>query len=448
MREPLCEIQVADSRFLGFCFDKTTVKSQQDIEKLKQSLKTQYPDAAHIPLVWRLNGNEKELKGWDEDGEPPESVGPGIMEELALAPPEVAVVGVVRFFGTQLLGVTCGRLPQCYRSIARLSLHRYLNPQKPMEWENLQQPDHNVYGLAAGDTELILNVVEDPANAVFTKVQKELDFDGFRGASGEVLPRLQNLQADLSDHLIPVYRYPGNYRGDQWKTFPWSPTSLKIKKSVEDALLPLVTQTMNHCVTNLYRDGTDFIAHHSDKDLDLNRDGVIVSVSLGDERIMELKRRSEPKDVIRIRLPHRSMLVLGPRTNKEFSHSIIPKSEGEDSSSSRISLTLRDVKTFKDMKTGRLFGQGVAEDKQPLQQIRTRYLVENTVAFAGFCAISASMVSLSSKQQPINTSILLGGLFAAGTLSYRLLTNTRYQREEERAARDFFSRTSVTGTKY
>jgi hypothetical protein len=393
MYEPLCEIQVADSRFLGFCFDKN-IKSQEDIEKLQQSLKIQYPDAAHIPLVWRLDDND-DSKGWDEDGEPPESVGPGVMEELKSR--KGVAVGVVRYFGTQLLGVTCGRLPQCYRSIARLAFHRHFHNQDPMEWEMLEvNANHNVYGLAAGDTELILNVVEeDPADAdaLFDQVRRELNFDGFHGAKGEVLPRLQNLQADLSDNLVPIYRYPGNYSGDQWETFPWSDsqTSLKIKQSVETALQPLVTQTMNHCVTNLYRDGNDFIAHHSDKDLDLNREGVIVSVSLGDERIMEFKRRSEPKDVIRIRLPHRSMLVLGPKTNKQFSHSILPKKEGK-TRKPRISLTLRDVKTFKDMKTGRLLGQGVADDKQSLHQIRTRYLMENTVVFGGFCALSAWMV--------------------------------------------------------
>ncbi|OEU11549.1 hypothetical protein FRACYDRAFT_162731, partial [Fragilariopsis cylindrus CCMP1102] len=95
---------------------------------------------------------------------------------------------------------------------------------------------------------------------------------------------------------------------------------------------------MNHCVTNYYRDGTDFIGHHSDKDLDLNRDGAIVSVSLGDERIFELKRRKDPKDITRIVLPPRSMLVLGPITNKEFSHSIL---QNVDSNKTRISLTMR-----------------------------------------------------------------------------------------------------------
>jgi len=74
------------------------------------------------------------------------------------------------------------------------------------------------------------------------------------------------------------------------------------------------------------------------------------------------------------------------------------------------------------------------------------YMVENTAFFGGFCALSAWMVS--SKQRSTNGSLLLAGIFATGTLAYRFFTNTWYKRREEQAARDFFSRTSVTGTKY
>ena len=88
---------------------------------------------------------------------------------------------------------------------------------------------------------------------------------------------------------IPIYRYPGNYSGTEWPTHSWSDTSLSIKQAVKESLQPLYIQSMNHCVsTNLYRSGSDRIDHHSDKDLDLNRQGAIVSISLGCTRIMEL----------------------------------------------------------------------------------------------------------------------------------------------------------------
>lgn len=439
MGKMLAEMEVADSRFLGFCLGN--VSSEEDILEFQQSLKTRYPDAAHIPVVWIL---DKDVASWDEDGEPPNSVGPGIVEEIQAQGCSGMAVAVVRYFEEKLLGVTCGRLPQCYKSIAKLTLHRYLNgPKTPMEVE-IVNADKSIYGLAAGDCELILDVVTDPKQQVLNAVKDELNFEGFRGAYGEMLPRLQNLQADLSENTIPVYRYPGNYRGDQWETFEWSPESRKIKEAVEESLAPLVLQTMNHCVTNYYRDGEDFIDHHSDKDLDLNQQGVIVSVSLGDERVMELRRRADPRDVTRITLPHGSILVLGPKTNKQFTHSILRK---KGSTEPRISLTLREVKTYMDLKTGRLFGQGVSTDS--LSDIRRVNLVENCLFFAGFSAVSAIMVSKQKVAMTTNVAcLLLAGLFTTGSFSFRYLADNARKRREERAARDFFSRSSSSGTKY
>lgn len=306
----------------------------------------------------------------------------------------------------------------------------------------------NVYGMAAGDCELILNVVEDPpdGSSLLDTVLAELDFGGFRGAAGEVLPRLQNLQANRSENIIPVYRYPGNYNGQEWETYQWAPTSLQIKLAVEKALQPLVQQTMNHCVTNYYRDGNDHIAHHSDKDLDLNREGVIVSVSLGDKRVLELRRRQEPQDVTRIVLPHGSMLVLGPKTNQLFSHSILPKKE---STQPRVSLTLRDVQTFLDLTTGRLFGQGV--EAKSLSEIRQWYMIENVTWLGGLGALSAWLVGTSSNRKShssILSTTLLTSALAVSFFSVRYWSNQRYQKREEQAARNFFSKTSMSGTKY
>ena len=429
--EPIAELLIADSRFLGFCFQ---VASKKEALQHQAVLKAKYPDAAHVPVIFP--------DGFEDDGEPTGSVGARI---LPLMPMGLAVV-VVRYFKSKLLGVSCGRLPFCYQSIGRLTLHRYQYRDQPHICE-VPYPLHNVYGLAAGDCELILNVFDDPYGNTIDQVIEELDFGGFRGAQGEVLPRLQNLQADLSDNIIPVYRYPGNYNGQEWVTFSWAPTSWKIKQAVEKALAPLVLQKMNHCVANYYRDGKDFIAHHSDKTLDLNQDGVIVSVSLGDERVLELRRRQAPHDITRITLPHKSMLVLGPHTNKLFSHSILAK---EGSVKPRISLTLRDVKTFLDRSTGRLFGQGVTP--KSVSEVRTRYHRERIGWWASFGVLSAWwLVAYRRKNKeapPLLQSIATLGLFQAGIFSLRSWNDMRYFKQEEKAARDFFSKSSMTGTKY
>lgn len=195
----------------------------------------------------------------------------------------------------------------------------------------------------------------------------------------------------------------------------------------------------------------DRIDHHSDKDLDLNEEGVIVSVSLGDERTLELRRRRDPRDVTRVRLPHGSMLILGPRTNGSFTHAILTK---EGATRPRVSLTLRDVKTFKDGRTGWLFGKGVSV--KSLREVRRWRMWEHGVCFAAFGILSSvgsdGIRRRRYRQQLAGNeglnSLFFVGAFAAGVLGVRFMVNVARRRKEEREARDFFSRRSSSGTKY
>lgn len=317
--------------------------------------------------------------------------------------------------------------------------------------------------MGAGDCELILNIVGDieindklgtsqvTPNSWVSRIVEELEFGGFRGHQTEILPRLQNLQADISQGSIPAYRYPGNYRGDEWATYQWSPLSLKVKQAVEKNLLPLVDQKMNHCVTNFYRDGMDFIDHHSDKDLDLDKNGVIVSVSLGDERILELKRRSEPKDTVRMVLPHGSMLVLGPNTNKLFTHSIL---RNKDSQSPRVSLTLRRVITFLDVETGRLFGEGVSTSS--LKNARELNRKNDLYFIVGMGTIVSSIIFRlgregfreTPREKKAMLSLSTSAISYVAYIFYKKISLMQCKRKDENDARSFFSKTSVNGTKY
>ena len=469
-------IEIADSTFVGFV---KSIEGVNEAEEFQKALKEQYPSAAHIPLSWVLKtiDNQKGSieSGYDEDGEPLESAGPFMVQELKKqlirSPPRVdsnlcgLALVVVRFFGSKLLGLTCGRLSQCYESISKISLHRFSNgvQQIPMHLEfGIDKAlEKSLYGLGAGDCELILNILppdlggqkikceEDPS-LLAEQVVNELNFTGFRGSKGETLPRKQNLQANLSSGVIPIYRYPGNYSGDEWRTYEWSPISLRVKDAVEKALLPLVSQNMNHCVCNYYREGSDFIDHHSDKDLDLDKSGVIVSVSLGDERVLELKRRTDPRDITRVVLPHGSMLVLGPNTNKQFTHSILKK---EGSKRVRVSLTFRHVTTYMDLRTGHLFGQGVSASS--LKEVRRAVFEENATFCVGFGTLTAllsyskSVKKIVSRKLDKNELIgVIGGLFVLTFVTFRSSQQRLKRQEEVKQARAFFSSTSVNGTKY
>jgi putative IMPACT (imprinted ancient) family translation regulator len=485
-------LKIADSEFIGFV---KPISCKDDAISYFNSLKKEYPSAAHIPFGWIVT-SENELEndaGFEEDGEPPGSVGPVLFQELRNFTSKIVheeeqqggarsyVLIVVRHFGHRLLGVTCGRLKQCYQSIAVLTLHRHFNNDAALHQDFTKEPlTSSKYGLGAGDCEIIHNIIQDVDQDADTgadadtdnagenpnkadpnininiwahRIMTELEFGGFRGHQKEELPRLQNLQADISSGLVPVYRYPGNYRGDEWETYQWCPLSFKIKHAVEKNLRPLVEQEMNHCVTNYYRNGNDFIDHHSDKILDLDKEGVIISVSLGDERILELKRRAAPHDTTQIVLPHGSMLVLGPYTNQLFTHSILRK---KGSTQPRISLTFRRVLTFLDANTGRLFGEGVSTSS--LSEIRkcTRADDVSFLVGVGAVAVASAFFHVSNKstctrnRQNLNikAGAITTGLLGLSYLSFKRARLIFCKRREENEARAFFSRASVHGTKY
>ncbi len=529
MHEPLSELKVADSTFLAF------VCCSADVDKYLDELKTQHPNAAHIPYASSslVNGGDR----CDDGGEPEAAhIGDSLLNELKsykkqlrrqrtmkisgshtantlidiMGEDEVMSCGgtpvanaviIVRYFGTRLLGVTCGRLQHLYVRAARLALHRQMHGlTKPfVETYRFDRNDNwkNIYGLGAGDTELILDVVRNDnddennsSESIVQKLMNELKWEGMVGSKNEMLPRLQNLQADLpvvgedaAEFLIPIYRYPGNYSGTEWPTHPWSPTTHAIKDCVEKALQPLYDQKMNHCVSNLYRDGADRIDHHSDKDLDLNRNGVIVSVSLGCTRVMELRDRKSPGDVARIELPEGSMFVLGPYTNARFTHAVLPEYEVDFLEQSkmkepkwedggRISLTLRDVRTFLDVKTQRLFGQGISSscDSPQLteQVLHEAALVvreedaadrNRAAAVAAAIGVGAGFASYDPKAKTskegsgditeLICSVAITTISATASYCYlRHLKDTIRQHRNEMEARDFFSQKSASGNKY
>jgi len=483
-------------------------------------------------------------------------------------PPVATAIIVVRYFEERLLGVTCGRLRSVYERTARLALHRHLNGRDvPFverytfsgadddEGDDDNNWKKNLYGLGAGDTELILNVVplddkemndaegkqtasQLKSSIIVKNLLSELQFEGMVGSKNELLPRLQNLQADLpiiennnsnsnqqspkDGIILPLYRYPGNYSGTEWPTHPWSPTSLSIKRSVEQALQPLYIQHMNHCVANLYRDGSDRIDHHSDKDLDLNREGVIVSVSLGCARVMEVRDRNFPHDFARVELPPNSMFVLGPYTNARFTHAVLPRKCSDDiqkkrvsfgkkggekeeeggrepsddltrcsiEGGGRISLTFRDVRTFLDVKTQRLFGQGVSSSSvmthnidvndngiiteeslaKAVHYIRDQDKNDRGSAMVIAMGIGATAGYVSSKssdgsnnagfgevgETAKSTDVMallrsISTMVISASASYWYLQRARSrmrQQRDEKEARVFFSKKSASGNKY
>ena len=91
---------------------------------------------------------------------------------------------------------------------------------------------------------------------------------------------------------------------------------------------------------NLYRDGRDGMGWHADDEVELGRDPVIASVSLGAPRRFCLRHRKRSNLKLDVPLPHGSLLCMSGPTQHHWVHAL-PKTRavvGE-----RINLTFRLV---------------------------------------------------------------------------------------------------------
>jgi alkylated DNA repair dioxygenase AlkB len=130
-------------------------------------------------------------------------------------------------------------------------------------------------------------------------------------------------------------RYSYTYSGRTKQALLWNEELLALK-----ALVEKLTQTkFNSCLLNLYHDGNEGMAWHSDDEKSLGHNTTIVSLSLGAERKFSLKHKRESHPVV-VTLEHGSLLVMKDATQSHWLHSV-PKSKRI--SIPRISLTFRTI---------------------------------------------------------------------------------------------------------
>lgn len=116
----------------------------------------------------------------------------------------------------------------------------------------------------------------------------------------------------------------------------WTRELLAIKARVEQ----VSAKAYNSVLLNLYRDGQDSVAWHSDDEAELGRNPTIASVSFGAERTFQMKHRRIPGARLSIPLGHGSCLIMQAETQHHWLHQI-PKSKKVRSA--RINLTFRQI---------------------------------------------------------------------------------------------------------
>ena len=127
------------------------------------------------------------------------------------------------------------------------------------------------------------------------------------------------------------------YSGITMKPRPWIEPLLFIKKKIE----PIAQVFFNSVLVNLYRDGKDSNAWHSDDEPELGENPIIGSVSFGETRDFLLKPKGKNQKIQhRIPLNHGSFLLMTGETQKYWLHQI---SKTKKQVAPRINLTFRII---------------------------------------------------------------------------------------------------------
>ena len=121
------------------------------------------------------------------------------------------------------------------------------------------------------------------------------------------------------------------------KALPWTKQLLDLKKSVEER----TGEKFNSCLLNLYHDGNEGMAYHSDGEKDLKKNGAIASLSFGAERKFSFKhKRTQQK--VELVLENGSLLVMKDQTQTFWLHRLPPTKK---ILRPRINLTFRTIET-------------------------------------------------------------------------------------------------------
>lgn len=128
------------------------------------------------------------------------------------------------------------------------------------------------------------------------------------------------------------------YSGHRLPLHPWLPALAQLRERLQREL----NVDTNSVLVNLYRDGQDSVAWHSDDEPELGRNPIIAAVSLGAERRFSLRhRRNKSLEPLHLQLPSGSLLLMSGTTQHHWHH-CLPKSTRVKAP--RISLTFRQTR--------------------------------------------------------------------------------------------------------
>ena len=146
----------------------------------------------------------------------------------------------------------------------------------------------------------------------------------------------------IAGKIIPVPRLQ-NWFGDPATSYTYSGICLQAVSFpdwMEQLRLSVEGQTgqpFNRALVNYYRHGRDSVDWHADDEKALGPAPVIASVSLGAERVFQL-RHNLSREKLSISLPHGSLLLMGAGIQQHWQHRLAKVGDLEEP---RVNFTFR-----------------------------------------------------------------------------------------------------------
>jgi alkylated DNA repair dioxygenase AlkB len=129
--------------------------------------------------------------------------------------------------------------------------------------------------------------------------------------------------------------YSYTYSNTTKQALTWTNELLQLKTLAEK----LSGAAFNSCLLNLYHNGDEGMAWHSDDEKALAKNGAIASLSFGAERKFSFKHK-QTKQTVSLLLEHGSLLVMKGATQTNWLHRLPPTKK---INSPRVNLTFRTM---------------------------------------------------------------------------------------------------------
>ncbi|MBA2613837.1 MAG: alpha-ketoglutarate-dependent dioxygenase AlkB [Bacteroidetes bacterium] len=129
--------------------------------------------------------------------------------------------------------------------------------------------------------------------------------------------------------------FPYTYSNTTKQALSWTKELLELKQLTEK----ISGAKFNSCLLNLYHNGNEGMAWHSDDEKALEKNGTIGSLSFGAERKFAFKHK-RTKETIALILEHGSLLVMKDATQTNWLHRLPPTTK---IFTPRINLTFRTM---------------------------------------------------------------------------------------------------------